>query len=112
LRDCNGSLEGVIALQGGVFTPVSEDRDGIFYFNPNGVWVYDRNSTSYFPMGGILYPGGLYFSKTDPNKIYPYTGDARKQKQYLEIDSCPISPRTLAAFKVGHVAGSKKKSSH
>ena len=84
--------------------PVSEDRDGIYYQNPNGVWVLDKNSfNTRFPLGGILYPGGLRFSKTDPNKVYAYMGDARKQKQYLERDSRPISPRALAALKVGHV---------
>ena len=107
-----GGLEGVLVLQGGVFMPVSEDRDGIYYQNPNGVWVRDPNSTSFFPMGGILYPGGLWFSKTDPNKVYPYTGDARKPKQYLHIDSLPIPPRALAALQVGQVARSTKKSAH
>lgn len=105
-----GGLDGVLVLQGGVFMPVSEDRDGIYYQNPNGVWVRDPNSTSFFPMGGILYPGGLWFSKTDPAKVYPYTGDARKPKEYLHVDNLPIPSRALAELKVGSVTRSTKKS--
>lgn len=100
----NGGLDGVLALQGGVLMPVSEDRDGIYYQAPNGVWVFDKNGSSYFPLPGILYPGGLFFSKTRPDDVYAYTGDARKQKQYLERDWRPLSPRALAALKIGHVA--------
>jgi hypothetical protein len=103
LHEGEGALSGIIALQGGVLMPVSEDRDGIYYQNPNGIWVRDPNSTSFLPLGGILYPGGLWFSKTDPNEVHAYTGDARKQKQYLEKEWRSISPRALAALKVGHV---------
>jgi hypothetical protein len=103
LHQDEGALDGIIAIQGGVLMPVSEDRDGIYYQNPNGVWVRDLNSTSFFPLGGILYPGGLWFSKTDPNRVRAYKGDARKPKQYLQREWRSISPRALAALKVGHV---------
>jgi hypothetical protein len=103
-----GGLDGIIALQGGVLMPVSEDKDGIYYHAPNGVWVFDRNGSGYLPLPGILYPGGLFLSKTKPDDVYAYTGDARKQRQYLERDSRPLSQRALAALGVGHVAKSKK----
>lgn len=105
----DGGLDGVVALQGGVLMPVSEDRDGIYYQAPNGVWVFDKNHFSMRPLPGILYPGGLFFSKTNPDDVYAYTGDARKQNQYLDRDRRPISPRALAALKIGHVANPTTK---
>jgi hypothetical protein len=105
----DGGLEGVVALQGGVLMPVSEDSDGIYYQAPNGVWVFDRNGFSVRTLPGILYPGGLFFSKTKPDDVYAYTGDARKQNQYLDRDRRPISPRALAALKIGHVANPTTK---
>jgi hypothetical protein len=106
-----GGLDGIIGMQGGVLMPVSEDRDGIYYQGPNGVWVFDRNGSGFLPLPGILYPGGLFFSKTNPHDVYAYTGDARKQNQYLERDRRPLSPRALAALKVGRVEKSSTKRS-
>jgi|ERR1043166_6495917 hypothetical protein len=100
-------LDGVVALQGGVLIPVSEDRDGIYYQAPNGVWVLDKNRFSLLPLPGILFPGGLFFSKTKPDDVYAYTGDARKHNQYLDRDRRSLSPRALAALKIGRVAGKK-----
>jgi hypothetical protein len=102
-------LDGVVALQGGVLMPVSEDRDGIYYQAPNGVWVFDKNGSGYLPLPGILYPGGLFFSKTKPDDVYAYTGDARKQKQYLERDWRPVSSQALAVLKIGQLAKGSKK---
>lgn len=111
LHDGNGMLSGIVALQGGVLFPVSEDRDRVYYQSPNGVWILDPNSfTPRFPLGGILYPGGLSFSKTNPDDVCAYMGDARKQNEYLDRDSRPIAGRALAQLKVGHVASGTKRS--
>jgi hypothetical protein len=91
--------------------PVSEDRDGIYSQAPNGVWVLDRNSSGFLPLPGILFPGGLFFSKTNPDDVYAYTGDARKQNQYLDRDRRQLSPRALAALKIGRVAKPTSKRS-
>ena len=107
----DGGFDGVVALQGGVLMPVSEDRDGIYYQAPNGVWVLDRNSSGFLPLPGILFPGGLFFSKTKPDDVYAYTGDARKQNQYLDRDRRQLSPRALAALKIGRVAKPTSKRS-
>lgn len=74
------------------------------------MWVFDKNHFSIFPLPGILYPGGLFFSKTKPDDVYAYTGDARKQNQYLDRDRRPISPAALAQLQVDHVATGTKKS--
>ncbi|MFN2604249.1 MAG: hypothetical protein ABR582_16030 [Gemmatimonadaceae bacterium] len=104
LHEGNYALDGIVALQGGVLMPVSEDRDYIYYQAPNGIWVRDQNSSSFLPLGGILYPGGLFFSKTKPDGVYAYTGDARKQKEYLDRDWRPLAPKALAALQVGQLA--------
>lgn len=105
LHDGEGVLSGIVALQGGVLFPVSEDRDSIYYQSPNGVWTFDPNAfTPRLPLGGLLHPGGLCFSKTNRNDVCAYLGDARKQKDYLQRDSRLISPRALAELKVGHLA--------
>jgi hypothetical protein len=104
LHEGDGSFSGIVALQGGVPMPVSEDSDGIYYQAPNGVWILDKKGSGFLPLPGILYPGGLFFSKTKPDDVYAYTGDARKQNEYLDRDRRPLSPRALAALKVGRVA--------
>jgi hypothetical protein len=106
-----GGLDGIIAIQGGVLMPVSEDRDGIYYQAPNGVWVFDPNGSGYWPLPGILYPGGLFFSKTKPEDVYAYTGDARKQNYYLDRDRRRLSPKALAALKIGRVEKPASKQS-
>jgi hypothetical protein len=106
-----GVLHGIGALQGGVLVPVSEDRDGIYYQNLNGVWIYDQHYfTSQRSIPGIWYRGGLYFSKTKADEVYAYIGDARKQDSYLERDHRQVAASALKQLKVGHVAKGGKKS--
>jgi hypothetical protein len=112
LHDDDGAFDGVVALQGGVLMPVSEDRDGIYYQAPNGVWVLDKNGSGFLPLPGILYPGGLFVSKTKADEVYAYTGNARKQTEFLERDRRHLSPRALAALAVGQVAKRSTKRTH
>lgn len=108
-----GFFGGVSALQGGVLVPVSEDRDGIYYQNLNGVWMYDNHygySLARRELPGIWYRGGLYFSKTKMDEVHAYTGDARKQDAYLEMDHRAVTVRALAKLRIGHVANKRKNS--
>lgn len=101
----------VAALDGGALVPVSEDRDGIYYQNVHGVWCYDDHYTTWGPeLPGIWYRGGLYFSKTKPEDVYAYIGDASKPGAYLQIDSHRVMPSALAQLLIGHVAKGTKKS--
>ena len=106
-------LFGVGALQGGVLVPVSEDQEGIYYQNLNGVWVYDDHyTTTRGPLPGIWYRGGLYFSKTKVDEVHAYIGDARNQNYLLQMDPLKVAPGALAQLKIGHVAKGTKKSKH
>ena len=106
-----GILSGIAALQGGVLVPASEDRDGIYYQNLNGVWVFDNHYfTALRPLPGIWYRGGLYLSKTKEDEVYAYIGDARKQDAYLRRDSRRVAASALAELMIGHVAKGTKKS--
>lgn len=105
-------LAGVAALQGGVLVPVSEDAGGIYYQNLNGVWVYDSHYQPSIQQThpGIWYRGGLYFSKTKPEDVYAYIGDARKQDSYLEMSHSAVGANALAQLMIGSVAKGEKKS--
>jgi hypothetical protein len=106
-----GILHGIAALQGGVLVPVSEDRDGIYYQNLNGVWVFDNHYfTTLRPLPGIWYRGGLYFSKVKEDEVYAYIGNARKQDAYLERDSRQVVASALAQLRIGHVAKGARNS--
>lgn len=101
----------VAALDGGALVPVSEDRDGIYYQNVHGVWVYDDHYLTSGPeLPGIWYRGGLYFSKTKQDDVYAYIGDASKQDAYLQRDSHRVMASALAQLMIGHVAKGTKKS--
>jgi hypothetical protein len=106
-----GIFSLVAALNGGALVPVSEDRDGIYYQNVHGVWCYDDHYTTWGPeLPGIWYRGGLYFSKTKPDDVYAYIGDASKPGAYLQRDSNRVMPSALAQLMIGHVAKGTKKS--
>jgi hypothetical protein len=101
----------VAALDGGALVPVSEDRDGIYYQNVHGVWCYDDHYTTWGPeLPGIWYRGGLYFSKTKPEDVYAYIGDASKPGAYLQRSSQRVMPSALAQILIGHVTKGTKKS--
>jgi len=107
----SGIFSLVAALDGGALVPVSEDRDGIYYQNVHGVWVYDNHYATWGPeLPGIWYRGGLYFSKTKQDDVYAYIGNASKPDAYLQRDSHRVMASALAQLMIGHVAKGTKKS--
>jgi hypothetical protein len=51
-------------------SPTQAEPPRHYFQAPNGVWVFDRNGSGFLPLPGILYPGGLFFSKTKPDDVY------------------------------------------
>ena len=86
-----------------LFTPVSQDRNGVFYHAENGLTERTYN------YGDLTIPGGLYVSKTKPNLIYFYAGDARKPGWVLNPEISPLPMKDLAKLRIGHSASGNKK---
>ena len=62
----------------------------------------------HFNYGNLVVPGGLYVSKTIPNKIFIYFGDARKSGWVLRPTTEPLSLKVLEKLRIGHFAGNSK----
>jgi hypothetical protein len=88
----------------GLFLPVSENAQGVFYHAANGVVV----GRPYPPYEHETATGGIYISKTKPGLAYGYLGDARKPKAELVVMSERLRKEALAKFLVGHAAPGKK----
>ena len=85
---------------GNLFIPVSQDKNGVFYHALIGIVEYD------FHYGDLVVPGGIYVSKTVPNRIFIYFGDARKPGWVLRPVAEPLPQKVLEKLRIGHVAGS------
>ncbi len=59
-RDGDKNRSSLRARPGNVFSPVSQDKNGVFYHAMIGVYAFDYN------YGQRVVPGGLYVSKTKP----------------------------------------------
>jgi hypothetical protein len=86
-----------------LFIPVSQDKTGVFYHAMNGIVEYDYN------YGRLLVPGGLYVSKTQPNTIFVYFGDARKPGWDLRPLVDPLPMKVLEKLRIGHFVESSQK---
>ena len=89
----------------GLFHPVSEDADGVFYHAMNGVIVGRR----YPPYEHHIQTGGIYVSKTKPGNAYGYIGDAQNPGEELTLMSARVPKPALERFMIATPAGSGKK---
>jgi hypothetical protein len=99
-RAADKNRSSLRASPGNVFTPVSQDKNGVFYHAMIGVRTYD------YTYGTRVVPGGLYVSKTKPNTIFIYFGDARKPGWVLSPSLNPLPMKVLERLRIGHSAGS------
>lgn len=93
------------ALPNGIFLPVSEDRDGVYYQAVNGVTIGRINP----PYEQQDVAGGIYVSKTKPGLAYGYLGDARQPKEELTSMTTRLPKAALEKLRIGTPAGSRKK---
>jgi hypothetical protein len=100
--------DSIRGLPESVFIPVSEDKEAVFYHSITGVWSgrYDG-----WPETWQLVPGGLYVSKTKPNVIFGYFGDARKPGWVLTPLPYPLKPEVLEKLRVGYTARHRQEKS-
>ena len=78
-----------------LFIPVSQTKEGVFYHAVDGVW---EGSYDY---GKQWVPGGLYVSKTKPNAIFLYFGDARKPGWDLRPMTSPLPMSEQERLRIG-----------
>lgn len=99
------SVDLVHGFPKGLFPPVSEDAQGVFYHALNGVVVGRPNP----PFEHHTETGGVYISKTKSGIAYGYLGDARKPEVELTVMSEQLWKEVLEKFLVGHTAPPGKK---
>jgi hypothetical protein len=81
----------------GTFIPVTEDEGGIFYQAVNGYRTI---------RGNRRIGGGLYVSKSQPDAIWAYVGDARTKSKFgVEKDRLPLPPDALHNLRTGKPEG-------
>lgn len=102
-RGADKNRSSLRASLGNVFTPVSQDKNGVFYHAMIGVMTFDYN------YGRRVVPGGLYVSKTKPNTIFIYFGDARKPGWVLNPSRNPLPMKVLERLRIGHSADGPQK---
>ena len=89
----------MVEIPPGLFVPVSEDAEGVFYQSVKGV----RPLRRYQPTGG-----GLYVGKAD-GKIWVFVGNAKlNAKSTIYKDTQPLPPSSLKTLYIGKVEGKKK----
>jgi hypothetical protein len=79
----------------GIFVPVAEDARGVYYQSTTGFRVY----VGWRPQ--VLNAGGLYVSKSQAKKIWPYLGNAKLNNEALEVDQFQLLTDKLQKLKVG-----------
>ncbi len=80
----------MVELSPGEFVPVAEDADGVFYQARNGV----HNLRPY-----SLNNGGIYVSKSSPQRMWVYVGSARVgAKASVEKDKMYLEPGLVRSF--------------
>ncbi|MFZ1218349.1 MAG: hypothetical protein WAO00_03610 [Chthoniobacterales bacterium] len=79
----------------GIFAPVAEDAEGVYYQSTTGFRVY----AGYRPQ--VAEAGGLYVSKGQANRIWPYIGDAKRDNEALAVDQFQLLADKLQKLKVG-----------
>jgi hypothetical protein len=101
-RRPNENPSKLYAIPKGLFIPVSQDKNGVFYHAMNGL-VENRGAD-----GVMFVSGGLYVNKSKPNVIDVYFGDARKTgsvlSPYVELRS-----DVLAKLQISHFASGKTR---
>jgi hypothetical protein len=99
------STDPLHGFQKGLFLPVSEDAQGVFYHASNGVVV----GRPYPPYEHEIATGGVYISKTKPGIAHGYLGDARKPAAELILMAERLRKEVLAKLLIGHAAPPGKK---
>jgi len=85
----------------GVFVPAAEDAQGVYYQSTTGFRVY----VGWRPQ--VLEPGGLYVSKSQANRIWPYLGDAKHNNETLVVDQFQLLTDKLQKLKIGRAEHSR-----
>lgn len=76
----------------GQFIPVSEDDAWVYYQAGSGLQrIFSRTAS----------PGGIMVSKTKPDVIFVYLGNARAAREPLERDSSKLSRIELSKLQIG-----------
>lgn len=99
------STDPVQGFPKGLFLPVSEDAEGVFYHAVNGVIT----GRPYPPYEHEVATGGVYFSKTKPGVAHTYLGDARQRSAQLRHASEPLRKEVLQKFLVARAAPKTRK---
>jgi hypothetical protein len=89
----------------GMFLPVSEDAEGVFYHAVNGVIVGRPNP----PYEHEVATGGVHFSKTKPGVAHAYLGDARQQSAKIRHGYERLRKEVLQKFLVVQAAPKTRK---
>jgi hypothetical protein len=78
----------------GQLVPVSEDAEGVYFQAARG--FQSEGMT-------ISQPGGLYVSKTRPETMFAYRGEARELREELVVHSQRLAGGDMAKLKIGTV---------
>jgi hypothetical protein len=79
----------------GIFVPVAEDAEGVYYQSTTGFRVYE----GWRPQ--VVEAGGLYVSKSQAKRIWPYIGNAKHEHEALLVDQFQLLADKLQKLKTG-----------